>query len=415
MTSGEFGRIPISDIVIKPGRVRKEVKDDDISALADSISRLGLINPITIDRDNCLCAGETRLRACTLLGWDSIAFQFIDTLDEDDLIEIEIEENIKRSDLPWQDQVDGVRRYHQLKRERDPNWTLELTAAGLGMATRTVSTHLAIAREVAAGNIRVTEAKQLSTARGIVSRSDERRASDEAALLGIVDDNPVAETPIIHANFLEWVETYSGPAFNLIHCDFPYGINADKFNQGASDAYGGYADTFETYERLLDALILNREKLLGESGHIIFWFSMQHYEYTLRRLREVFWVDPYPLVWHKSDNKGTLPDPARGPRRVYEVAFLCSHGDRKILQSVSNTFSGPTTRLGEHMSEKSVDMLKHFMRMTVDSNSRILDPTCGSGSALRAGDMLGAASLLGLEAIAEFAENAQLAWREYKK
>ena len=47
--------------------------------------------------------------------------------------------------------------------------------------------------------------------------------------------------------------------------------------------------------------------------------------------------------------------------------------------------------------EKSQAMLEHFMRMVVDEGTRMLDPTCGSGSALRAADRLGAREVLGLE------------------
>jgi tRNA G10 N-methylase Trm11 len=48
--------------------------------------------------------------------------------------------------------------------------------------------------------------------------------------------------------------------------------------------------------------------------------------------------------------------------------------------------------------------------MVVDENTRLLDPTCGSGSALRAADRMGAASVLGLEVNPEFASNARRAW-----
>ena len=31
--------------------------------------------------------------------------------------------------------------------------------------------------------------------------------------------------------------------FNFIHCDFPYGINADGFDQGSAAEMGGYEDS----------------------------------------------------------------------------------------------------------------------------------------------------------------------------
>jgi DNA modification methylase len=55
------------------------------------------------------------------------------------------------------------------------------------------------------------------------------------------------------------------------------------------------------------------------------------------------------------------------------------------------------------MSEKPEPMLRHFFGMLVDENTILLDPTCGSGSALRAADSLGARAVLGLERNPEFA------------
>lgn len=416
MLQGETATVRISDIIIRADRVRRELKPEKIEALAESISRIGLIHFPVVTREMELVSGENRLTAMKLLGWDMTRVTWSDSLDEDENLSIELEENVKRTDLTWQETCDGVRRYHELQRRREPEWNLEQTAAGLGLSVGTVSEYIAIAREVQAGNERVIAAPKLSTAKGIVKRTTERKLADESALLRIIEGDieeagiPTPTTPILNTDFTEWVEDYSGLPFNLIHCDFPYGIDADKFNQSAGAELGTYRDDFDTYARLIETLKANREKLLGESGHIIFWFSMAHYDYTLRSLREHFWVDRYPLIWHKSDNKGTLPDPQRGPRRVYEVAFLCSFGDRKIISPVSNVFSGPTLRTAGHMSEKSTDMLQHFFRMVVDEHTRLLDPTCGSGSALRAADKLGAASVLGLERDAGFAADATRAW-----
>jgi DNA modification methylase len=53
-------------------------------------------------------------------------------------------------------------------------------------------------------------------------------------------------------------------------------------------------------------------------------------------------------------------------------------------------------------------MLRHFFRMFVDDSTSMLDPTCGSGTALRAANELDAAHVLGLEINPEFAEDAEL-------
>ena len=410
MLSGSFGTIEIESIVIhRQDRVRREVTEEAVTALADSISRVGLIHPVIITREYELVAGETRIRAFERLGYTAIPYQFADTLDKKELLAIELEENIKRTDLPWQDQCKSLLRFHQLHQDLEPTWTQSQTAEAIGISQTTVSQQLAVALELESGNERVVNAPKLSVAKNIVTREADRRTAD---VLASLSEGPpiVRETPILTADFNEWAATYSGPAFNLLNCDFPYGINADKFDQGAGAAFGSYEDTEEVYWTLLETLVNNRERLLGESAHIVFWFSMKHYAKTLDLLRTVFRIDPYPLVWVKSDNRGTLPDPTRGPRRVYEVAFLCSFGDRKIISAVANSYSCPTVRTGEHMSEKNEEMLAHFFRMFIDPNTRFLDPTCGSGSALRAARRLGATSILGLEKNDEFAENARRAW-----
>jgi hypothetical protein len=118
-------------------------------------------------------------------------------------------------------------------------------------------------------------------------------------------------------------------------------------------------------------------------------------------------IDPFPLVWMKSDNIGLLPDPQRGPRRIYETCLFGARGDRKIVSSVSNAYAAPTDRT-QHMSTKPEPVLRHFFRMFVDENSIVLDPTCGSGSALRAAESLGAAHTLGVEINRDFILRANL-------
>ena len=59
------------------------------------------------------------------------------------------------------------------------------------------------------------------------------------------------------------------------------------------------------------------------------------------------------------------------------------------------------------MSEKPQTVLRHFFRMLIDDTSSVLDPTCGSGSAIRAARSLGAGRMLGIERNSEFAENAE--------
>ena len=52
--------------------------------------------------------------------------------------------------------------------------------------------------------------------------------------------------------------------------------------------------------------------------------------------------------------------------------------------------------------------------MFVDSNTRLLDPTCGGGSALRVAEALGAEHVLGLEINDEYVANARRALQHFR-
>ena len=93
--------------------------------------------------------------------------------------------------------------------------------------------------------------------------------------------------------------------------------------------------------------------------------------------------------------------------------FVASRGDRSITRAVSNIYGAPTVK-DTHQSEKPEPMLRHFFQMFVDENTRLLDPTCGSGSALRAAESLGAKYVLGLEVNPDFAEGARIALRKFR-
>lgn len=404
-------------------RQRKELKD--IDKLADSIKRVGrIIHPPTIERSGELRAGERRWEAAKLLGWSQIEVSFVEDLGEIELQLLEYEENVGRLDLEWQDKCLAILGFHDLHMQIENDWTAKQTGEALGIAEATVSAQLAVARELSTGtNKLVMESPKYSTARGIVQRTAERKKASttvEIALklnpAGQVAQQEIArvekQVPLLHADFHEWANAYTGPRnFNLIHCDFPYGVDADKHDQGQAKSQGGYADGLEVYENLLATLSRSMENVISDSAHLMFWFSMDYYQFTLDFLTEAGWaVNPFPLIWMKNDGTGILPDPARGPRRIYETAFLGSRGDRKIIRAKSNAFAHPGKDKSIHMSEKPVPMLRHFMEMLVDEYTVMLDPTCGSANSVKAAAALGAPSVLGIEANEEFYSRAKEAY-----
>jgi hypothetical protein len=79
---------------------------------------------------------------------------------------------------------------------------------------------------------------------------------------------------------------------------------------------------------------------------------------------------------------------------------------RTIIKPVANIFEDKTDK-SIHSTIKPVPVLQHFFQMIVDEYTNMLDPTCGSGTALRAAETLGASRMLGLEWNESFAADAR--------
>lgn len=225
-------------------------------------------------------------------------------------------------------------------------------------------------------------------------------------------EETVASAPywIEHNNLLEVLPAFSGKKFNFLHLDLPYGVKLnEQANQAAFET--SYDSNPEIYWELLGSIADNWNKFMLPSSHFMCWISMEFYEETIAFLEKRIpglWICKTPLIWHKSDNRGILSDPRRRSRIIYEACLYGSVGDRMLVKPLGNVYSAPTVKKdGIHPNEKPVPMLEHFMGQFVDKLSRVLDPTAGSGSAIRAAERLGAEFGLGLEFDEDLANRAQ--------
>lgn len=422
MTSGNFSTVLVESISVdRENRQRREL--DGIEELAESIKQNGLINPIVVTREHVLVAGERRLTAHQYLGYEYITVQYVEDLSERELQIIELEENVRRKDLSWQDHVNAVARYHEIRLEEQADWTQEDTATELNVDRSLVAKHLLVKQALDEGVQEVIAAPKFSVAMNFAQRRKERQKTAILRDLRQQSQEPASEetitTPdgevisppakssrfaeLLNTDFRTWGKEVREEPYNFIHCDFPYGVNAgDGHGQSGALAYGKYDDKPEIYFDLIEAFITLQDNFVSPSAHMMFWFSMDFYEITKLKLQAGGWrVDPFPLVWYKSDNTGILPDSNRGPRRGYETAFHCTRGDRKVVKAVNSVAAAGVTKK-YHVSEKPMAMLEHFFRMYIDESSVVLDPTAGSANAIKVAEAMGAHWSTGLERDEQF-------------
>jgi DNA modification methylase len=205
---------------------------------------------------------------------------------------------------------------------------------------------------------------------------------------------------IVNAEFLEWAESYDGPKFDVLHIDFPYGkgySGARTRRTGKTHIAPIYADNPDIYFGLVAGLLALQDRLAFQAAHALVWFEHSYYQWTVEQFQAAGWtlIQPHPFIWSKG-YQGIAADTARRPRHVYEPALMFSRGDRKLVKLDKDHFD---CAIDEklHLNQKPVAMLKHFLSMFVDEHTAVLDPTCGSGSALAAAKQLKANRVLGVE------------------
>lgn len=448
--STDFRRIPCSSIDIeRDTRQRRAITTDDLEL---SISRRGVIHPIIVEPRPAgrflLIAGERRLTTSIKLGLLDIPARLFSDLPQVEREILELEENIRRKAITWQEEVRAIASIHAKLSTANPEWNGKQLAEEIGYDQGEMSRLLKISREMHDEKIAGLDSSR--TAYNLIIRREERRSADAIAelmdlgrdepepletndpveskvenshqltvpapMLPAIRPPPERPESILTADFCSWVESYSGPTFNFVHCDFPYGVNVFGGKWSGRESSDTYYDQSDAYWELLSVFCKNIDKFMSHSAHLMFWYSMDYHAETLKFLAQnapSLTMQRRPLVWVKSDNVGICPDPERGPRYVTETALIGSREDRKIVKTVANAISSPTDKR-YHPSTKPEPMLRHFFQMFVDDTTKLFDPTCGSGAALRAAESMGASHVLGLELDQTIADGARSALRDFR-
>ncbi|HOK62088.1 MAG: ParB/RepB/Spo0J family partition protein [Tenuifilum sp.] len=131
--------IEIEKIDVNPYQPRTQFDEEALKELAESISKLGVIQPLTVravDGRFQLISGERRLRAAKLAGLKTIPV-FIRTADDQGMLEMALVENIQREDL---NAIEVAISYQRLIEEC--NLTQETLSERVGKKRATISNYL---------------------------------------------------------------------------------------------------------------------------------------------------------------------------------------------------------------------------------------------------------------------------------
>lgn len=415
--------IPTADIWISEARQRQIL---DTLDLRESMEQVGQLSSIVVTPEPGpngepykLLAGARRLTAARELGWLFIRAHMLHDLDPITQQVVELHENIKRRNLTWQEEATAIGKLYVL-RTKQGETSINRIAEEIGVShmhfRRALTVVPFILESSPQYDARIANADTVSAAATVVERRDKaRKLTTTSQLIKVANEQEeeLADVPatIINADFTEWCQSYSGQPFNFIHCDFPYGINFEgaKTARVPGSHQRLYADSPDVFWQLVRALCEATPRIAAPIAHLLFWLDMRNYSAVIEAIEahtDFELVTPNPIIWGRSDNSGIVSDAARRPRHIYEAALLFSRGDRPVFTTINDCVWSPALRFDrEHRSEKPEPVLRQIFPAFVEPGVRVLDPTCGSGSAIVVAEELGAFAL-GLEIDSESAAAA---------
>jgi ParB family chromosome partitioning protein len=104
--------LPVSVIAPNPNQPRTQMDDERIGELADSIKKVGVLQPIIVrphGEEYQIVAGERRWRAAKLAGLEKVPVRIMGAT-EGEALEIALIENLQRQDLNSMEEAHGYRR-----------------------------------------------------------------------------------------------------------------------------------------------------------------------------------------------------------------------------------------------------------------------------------------------------------------
>ncbi len=377
---------------IKVGERFRE-KFEDIDKLAESIHTFGLIEPIVIDENNELIAGERRFKAHQLLKMEEIEVKYMKDLTELEKKEVELEENIQRKQFTWQEEVTAKDQLHKLKQkihgsaskghEKKGVWKLKDTAKALGESVGTVSMDVQLANGMKAFPELMKE-KSKTMAYKKLKKAQERILNEELARR-LASKGITSHPDIINGNCIEEMAKMSANSVDLILTDPPYGIDVEK-----AHTYGRMTvkDTrfedgdFETFD-LLDKAIAHMFRLLKDNRHLYLFCGIDKVP-TLIGLLEKHGFTPHhlPLIWDKGS--GSYPSQQTSYVHSYEACIHAQKGRRKLNGSPRDIFPIKRVPAGRkiHPTEKPTELLRDLIGYSSLPGEVVLDPFSGSGATL---------------------------------
>jgi len=405
-------KVKLTDINILSNRQRQSFDEEYINQLAESMRLVGLIHPIVVDEQG-LVAGECRIRAARSLGWTDIDATLRSDLEPWEREVIELEENLRRQDLTYVEDVKAKKRLHERLQEklgatnplggRKGGWRVADTAQHLGISVGTISQDIQLATAVEK-NPKFGEFKTKTAASNALKRQQElnihlimsalekqkRDGKDIEKIIPVKDQKIVSKSHgqinLIHADAVDHIKTLDDLSINCLITDPPWGVAFDeRFGSDQKDAL----------PLMKEVLGLLEPKLT--IGALCWMFCATRHLMTGQLYRLIldsgFRIYPQILIWCKP-TIAHASHPYNEIKGDYEPVMVFSKGQgRSFVEPIFALQEFKVEKPQLHPAQKPVALIEKLINISTTEYDLVLDPFCGSGCTLKAAHNCGRDSL----------------------
>lgn len=420
--------IHIDQIVIREDRQRQDFDGEALYELTQSIRDRGLMHPPVLRRDGAdlvLVAGERRLRAIrnlwalggklrvggTIFDHEMVPYTDFGDLSDLEAEECELDENLKRRDLTWQEHAQAVARLHRL-RERQMKTAVAEASGGMhscGGSTWTVADtakevrgrtdgsflddtrkELIVARYLdgAGAKPEVAKAKSVDEAFKILKAEEDRERN--IALAASIGEEYTSEVHVLrNEDCLTWLQSAAldlgrvGGGFDVILTDPPYGMGADSFGDAAgklTTIQHHYDDSPESWRNLMSRWAPLAYAIAKPQAHAYVFCDFDRFHELKGMMHAAGWyVFRTPFIVHKI-NSGRVPLPDRGPRRSWECLLYAIKGDKPVTHIYPDVIPCQGDDNMGHGAQKPVALYSNLLQRSCRPGDRVLDTFAGTGT-----------------------------------
>lgn len=424
----------IDNIIISENRQRQEFEAESLVDLSNSIAAIGLLHA-PVMRETALglvlVAGERRLRAMgdlwamgdgirhngTAYPPYEVPYVTLGELDELSAEEAELDENLKRRDLTWQERSEAVARLHALRLKQaeaiGKTQTIADTAQELrpefegkassefGAFHSKVRTDVLLADHLS--NPAIAKAKTAKDAMKILVKQEAQKKNAELAeRIGKNFNSSVHK--LVHTDCLDWLRQCPDNTFDVICTDPPYGMGAESFGDGAGtmgNAEHHYDDTKSSWQTLMIDLCPLLYKVSKPQAHLYMFCDIDNFHELKHLLQKADWyVFRTPLINYKP-RSGRIPLPEHGPKRQWEMCIYAIKGRKPVTGVYSDVISTVLEENLTHGAQKPVELYVDLLKRSVKPGDIVLDAFAGTGTIFPAAHQL-KCKAIGLEQSAEY-------------